>query len=57
MIYKVCTEFQLLLYHMRSLLIIPLVHKDKKYGLVIMLNHKRVAYNEIKRANDFSFVI
>ncbi|WP_258280594.1 hypothetical protein [Clostridium sp. CM027] len=42
---------------MRSLLIIPLVHKDKKYGLVIILNHKMGAYDEIKRANDFPFVI
>lgn len=53
---KYSTKFQLLLYHMRSLLIIPIIHKDEKYGLVIMLNHKRSAYNKNKRANAFSFV-
>ncbi|MBZ9621502.1 GAF domain-containing sensor histidine kinase [Clostridium sp. FP2] len=51
------TEIQLLLlYHMRSLFIIPIIYKDNIYGAVIMLNHKKSAYNESERANVFSFV-
>ncbi|MBZ9632855.1 GAF domain-containing sensor histidine kinase [Clostridium sp. FP1] len=46
----------LLLYHMRSLFIIPIIYKDNIYGAVIMLNHKKSAYNESERANVFSFV-
>ncbi|MFT5873405.1 MAG: signal transduction histidine kinase [Clostridium sp.] len=53
---KYTTKFQLLLYHMRSLLIIPIIYKDKIYGVAIMLSHKRSAYNETQRANAFSFV-
>ena len=34
---KYNTEFQLLLYHMRSLLIIPIIHKENIYGVVIMI--------------------
>lgn len=50
------TDFQLLLYHMRCLLIIPIIHKKNIYGLVIMLSHKRAAYNVASIANAFSFV-
>ncbi|MBZ9684925.1 GAF domain-containing sensor histidine kinase [Clostridium estertheticum] len=39
------TEFQLLLYHMRSLLIIPIIYKKNIYGLVMILNNKKAAYN------------
>ena len=53
---KYRAEFQLILYHMRSLLIMPIIYKEKIYGVVIMLNHKKSAYNEIKRDNAFSFV-
>jgi len=50
------TEFQFLLYHMRSLLIIPIIYKEKIYGVVIMLSHKKSAYSEITRSNAVSFV-
>jgi len=50
------TEFQLILYHMRCLLIIPIIHKKNNYGLVIMLNHKKSAYNVASIANACSFV-
>jgi len=53
---KYKTKYQVLLYHMRSLLIIPIVYKEKKYGVVIMLNHKRAAYNRGQSDNAFSFV-
>ena len=53
---KHITDFQLILYHMRSILIIPIVYKGKIYGGVMVLNHKRAAYNEIQQANAFSFV-
>jgi len=53
---KYNTKCQILLYHMRSLLIIPIIYKEKKYGVVIMLNHKRAAYNRGKSDNAFSFV-
>ncbi|MCJ7689073.1 MAG: GAF domain-containing sensor histidine kinase [Clostridiaceae bacterium] len=52
---KYSAKFQLLLYHMRSLLIIPIINKGKIYGVIIMLNHKKYAYNEIQIANAFSF--
>jgi signal transduction histidine kinase len=52
---KYRAEFQLLLYHMRSLLIIPIINKENIYGVIIMLNHKKYAYNEIQIANAFSF--
>jgi len=48
---KYITRFQLLLYHMRSVLIIPIIHKEKTYGVVIMLKNKRSAYNKIRREN------
>jgi len=50
------SKFQVLLYNMRSLFIIPITHEEKIYAVVIMLNHKRSAYNEIRRANAQSFV-
>jgi len=50
------TRFQLLLYHMRSALIIPIVHKEKTYGVVIMLNQKKAAYNKSRIVNVISFV-
>jgi len=53
---KYTTEFQLILYHMRSILVIPIIYKEHTYGVVIMLNHKRAAYNEIKRSNALTFV-
>jgi len=53
---KYTTKLQSLLYHMKSLLIIPITHKNKIYGAVIMLNHKRAAYNEISRNNAYFFV-
>ena len=40
------TKLQLLLYHMRSLLMIPIIYKDEIYGVVIMVNYKKAAYNE-----------
>ena len=49
-------DFQLILYHMRSVLIIPIIYKGKIYGAVMMLNHKRAAYSETQQANAFSFV-
>ena len=49
-------DFQLILYHMRSLLIVPITYKKNIYGIVIMLSHKRSAYNETERTNNFSFV-
>lgn len=49
-------EVQLLLYHMRSLLIIPIIYKKNIYGVVVVLNHKRSAYSKIQRANTCSFV-
>ncbi|MGK0469040.1 ATP-binding protein [Clostridium sp.] len=52
---KYSTSFQILLYHMRSLLIIPIINKDSMYGVIIMLNHKKFAYNEIQISNAFSF--
>ena len=53
---KYRTDFQLILYHKRSILMIPIIYKEKIFGVVIMLNNKRSAYNEIQRANAFSFV-
>lgn len=53
---KYNTEFHLLLYHMKSLLIIPIIHKQKIYGAVIMLGRKKYAYNEVMRANAVSFI-
>jgi signal transduction histidine kinase len=53
---KYNTEFQLILYHMRSLLIIPIIYKNKIYGVVITLNRKKMAYSESQRANAFSLV-
>ena len=53
---KFRTDFQLILYHMRSILIIPIIYKEKLFGMVIILNNKRSAYNETERANAFSFV-
>ena len=53
---KYNTKSQLLLYHMRTLLIIPIIYKEKIYGVVIMLSHKKSAYNEIMRASAISFV-
>ena len=50
------TEFQLILYHMRSLLIIPITYKKNIYGLVLILSHKKSAYNEATRANACSFI-
>lgn len=52
---KYSTSFQLLLYHMRSLLIIPINNKDITYGVIIMLNQKKLAYNEMQISNGFSF--
>ncbi|MEK6264971.1 MAG: GAF domain-containing sensor histidine kinase, partial [Clostridium sp.] len=49
------TSFPLLLYHMRSLLIIPIINKDIVYGVIIMLNKKKFAYNEMQISNAFSF--
>ena len=49
------TEFQLILYHMRSLFIIPLTYKKNIYGMVIMLSHKKSAFNERQRANALFF--
>lgn len=53
---KYIKDFQLILYHMRSVLIIPIIYKGKIYGVVMMLNHKRSAYNQTQRTNAFSFV-
>lgn len=53
---KYNTQFHLLLYHMRSLLIIPIIHKENIYGVVIILGHKKSAYNQAMRANAISFV-
>lgn len=53
---KYSTEFQLILYHMRSILIIPIIYKENIYGTVIILNRKRSAYKEVERDNAFSFV-
>lgn len=52
---KYSAKVQLLLYHMRSLLIIPIINKERVYGVVIMLNHKKFAYTAIQRADAFSF--
>jgi signal transduction histidine kinase len=52
---KYSTSFPLLLYHMRSLLIIPIINKDVTYGVIIMLNQKKNAYNEMQISNAFSF--
>ncbi|MGH4117800.1 GAF domain-containing sensor histidine kinase [Clostridium sp.] len=52
---KYNAEFQLLLYHMRSLLIIPIINSENIYGVIIILNHKKYAYNKIQIANAFSF--
>lgn len=53
---KYNTQFQSILYHMRSVLIIPIINKKKIYGVVVILNRKKSAYNEVQRANAFSFV-
>ena len=50
------TQFHLILYHMRSLLIIPITYKKNTYGLVVMTSHKRSAYNKTARANAHSFI-
>lgn len=52
--YNTC--FQLVLYHMRSILIVLIIYKKNIYGIVIMLNRKRSAYNETEITNTFSFV-
>ncbi|MGH4140832.1 GAF domain-containing sensor histidine kinase [Clostridium sp.] len=52
--YNTC--FQLVLYHMRSILIVPIIYKKNIYGIVIILKCKRSAYNETERTNAFSFV-
>ncbi|MBX4270283.1 GAF domain-containing sensor histidine kinase [Clostridium estertheticum] len=49
-------KLQLLLYHMRSLLMIPIIYKDEIYGVVIMVNYKKAAYNESYRGNAYSIV-
>ncbi|MBW9171714.1 GAF domain-containing sensor histidine kinase [Clostridium estertheticum] len=49
-------KLQLLLYHMRSLLMIPIIYKDEIYGVVIMVNYKKAAYNERYRGNAYSIV-
>jgi signal transduction histidine kinase len=53
---KYIKDFQLILYHMRSVLIIPIIYKGKVYGVVMMLNHKKAAYSENQRNDAFSFV-
>jgi signal transduction histidine kinase len=53
---KYSKDFQLILYHMRSVLIIPIIYRGKIYGLVALLNHKKSAYNEAQKVNAFSFV-
>jgi signal transduction histidine kinase len=53
---KYINDFQLILYHMRSVLIIPIIYKGKIYGVVMMLNHKKSAYNETQQTNAFSFI-
>lgn len=50
------TQFQLLLYHMQSLLIIPIIYKKNIYGVVILLSHKKAAYNVASIDNASSFV-
>ncbi|MBU3145931.1 ATP-binding protein [Clostridium sp. CF012] len=50
------TEFQLLLYHMRSLLIIPITYKKNICGLVIMFDHKKSAYN-VEAVSNASFLV
>jgi signal transduction histidine kinase len=52
---KYSTSFQISLYHMRSLLIIPIINKDTIYGVIIMLSQKKFAYNEVQISNAFSF--
>lgn len=51
-----CTKLQLLLYHMRSLLMIPIIYKNEIYGAVIMVNYKKSAYNNNFRGNAYSIV-
>ncbi|WAG59655.1 GAF domain-containing sensor histidine kinase [Clostridium estertheticum] len=53
---KYSAKLQLLLYHMRSLLMIPIIYKDEIYGVVIMVNYKKAAYNESYRGNAYSIV-
>lgn len=52
---KYSKDFQLILYHMRSVLIIPIIYRGKIYGVVMLLNHKKSAYNETQQAKAFSF--
>lgn len=53
---KYINDFQTILYHMRSLLIIPIIDKEKIFGAVIILSHKKSAYNESRRKNATFFV-
>lgn len=53
---KYSTKLQLLLYHMRSLLMIPIIYKNEIYGVVIMVNYKKAAYNKIYRGNAYSII-
>ncbi|MGH4052484.1 MAG: GAF domain-containing sensor histidine kinase [Clostridium sp.] len=53
---KINTEFQIVLYHMRSLLIVPIIYNEKIYGAVIILSHKKSAYNEFLISSVMLFV-
>ncbi len=50
------TQVQVILYHMLSLLIIPITYKKNTYGSVILLSQKRAAYDLDSIANATSFV-
>ena len=53
---KYNTEFQIVLYHMRSLLIVPIIYNEKIYGAVIILSHRKSAYNEFSITSVSLFV-
>jgi len=53
---KINTEFQIVLYHMRSLLIVPIVYNEEIYGAVIILSHKKSAFNKFSITSAMLFV-
>ncbi|MCB2291247.1 GAF domain-containing sensor histidine kinase [Clostridium sp. CS001] len=52
---KYIKDFNLILYNMRSVLVIPIIYRGKIYGVVTLLNHKKSAYNEKQQSKAFSF--